>query len=253
MSPRFPLTLAALLALIALFAVAPASAMATEEVAAAPEVAQATAPLPAGEVESDNSAPFLDEPPEDFRPRGPFVSVGYGLHRYAMNSLSMEQDSNDRRLFDGAALSIQAGYLSSWGGLVGVDWAHHSGKTTLNTLAASMSLRLRTDFLSLLAGMQFGGRIRFHLALLAGVALAQFDRGIRVDEEVDGERVSRRDARESSAQGFTLGVEMGLVVMPMSWLAIGLRARAASPLFSDALEDTGGITLGLSAAFVFPL
>ena len=177
MRPRFPLTLAALLALIALFAVAPASAMATEEVAAAPEVAQATAPLPAGEVESDNSAPFLDEPPEDFRPRGPFVSVGYGLHRYAMKSLSMEQDSNDRRLFDGAALSIQAGYLSSWGGLVGVDWAHHSGKTTLNTLAASMSLRLRTDFLSLLAGMQFGGRIRFHLALLAGVALAQLLRG----------------------------------------------------------------------------
>ena len=260
MSPRFPLTLAACLALFALFALAPASALATADASAAdatsPEVAQEAAPLPAlatADVESDNSAPLLDEPPEDFLPRGPFVSVGSGLHRYAMKSLSMEQDSDDRRLFDGAALSIQAGYLSSWGGLIGIDWAHHSGKTTLNTLAASMSLRLRTDFLSLLAGIQFGGHIRFHLALLTGVALAQFDRSIRVDETVDGERVSRRDARDSSAQGFMLGLEMGLVVMPMSWLAIGLRARAATPLFSDELSDTGGITLGLSAAFVFPL
>lgn len=202
---------------------------------------------------ADSAVPLLPSPPPPFRPCGPFVSVGYGLHRYSMKTLSMEQDSDDRRAFDGGYLSVQAGYLSSWGGLIGLDWVHHSGKTNLNTQAASLALRLRSDFVSLMTGIQFGGHVRFHLALLTGVAMAEFGRTVRVEETEDGQLVTRRDANKSSPLGFLLGLDVGLVVMPTAWLAIGLRARADAPLFNDDLDGTGGLYLGLTAAYVFPL
>lgn len=198
-------------------------------------------------------APAVQVPSAPFRPRGPFVGVGYGLHRYSMKALSMEQDSDDRRAFDGGYLSLQAGYLASWGGLIGLDWVHHSGKTNLNTRAAALSMRLRSDFVSLLTGIQLGGHVRFHLALLTGVALAEFRRAVRVEEAAGARAIERRDAHASSPVGFLIGLDTGLIVMPTAWLAIGLRARADMPLFEGDLSGTGGLYLGLSAAYVFPL
>lgn len=214
-----------------------------------PPRAEARAP----EASAGSMAPPIQMPQAPFRPRGPFVSVGYGLHRYSMKALSMEQDADARRTFDGGYLSVQAGYLAGWGGLIGLDWVHHSGKTNLNTQAGALSLRLRSDFVSLMAGIQLGGHVRFHLALLTGMAMSSFNRSVRV-EEAEGEKlIERRDAHASSPMGFLVGLDMGLVVMPTTWLAIGLRARADRPLFDSDLAGTGGLYLGLTAAYVFPL
>ena len=219
-------------------------------------VAPAAAPVAPVAPARAATSPATPLPPQDlpFRTRGPFLSVGYGLHRNSMKTLSMEQDSSDRRAFDGGYLSVQAGYLAGWGGLIGLDWAHHSSKTNLRTAAGALSLRLRSEFISLTTGVQLGGRIRFHLALLTGLAQGNFSRSIRVEEAAGEEApTSRRDANASSDYAFLLGLDVGLVVMPTTWLAISLRGRADKPFFNDDLDGTGGLYVGLNAAYIFSL
>ena len=190
-----------------------------------------------------------------FAPHGPFISVGYGLHRYTTKTLSMEQDTGGRRAFDGGALSVRAGYLTQRGLLFGVDWTHHSGRNSLRTMGGEASLELNSDFVSLLGGLQVGGHVRAHVAILAGLAHGGFMRSIRVEhaDAETGESVEQRDAKKSSANALLLGADLGLVVMPTEWLAIGLHLRADRPFFSDALNGTSGIYAGLSASCIYPL
>ena len=195
---------------------------------------------------------LLDAP---FAPHGPFISVGFSLHRYTMKTLSMEQDTSSRRAFDGGALSVQAGYLARRGGFIGLDWAHHTGRNSLRTAGGESSLELNSDFVSLMTGLQVGSRVRAHLAVLVGVAHGEFMRSIRVEhaDAETGEIQEQRDTKKTSANAFLLGADLGLIVMPTEWLAIGLHFRADHPFFNDALNGTAGIYAGLSATFVYPL
>ena len=112
---------------------------------------------------------------------------------------------------------------------------------------ASLKLGLRTETISLLLGGEWGpGRwIRFHVGVLGGAALGSFDR-IFTQGGVT-------DSHSSTVLRPALGAQVGLDVLPLTWLSLGLRVRGAVTFrFSEdpSSADLGGIFVGLSGAVV---